>query len=68
MTNPTFDSSAANARRQAYWDSLNKAVLAEPVNTDYPDGVKEIAELLTYLPEDRRMAAVNGFVGAMLYV
>lgn len=43
MTNPTFDSSAANARRQAYLDTLDEAVLAQPVNMDYPDGVDEIA-------------------------
>lgn len=68
MTNPTFDNSAVKAQRKAFLESLDKELWSEPIDTAYPDGVKEIADLLTYLPEEKREAAVHAFVGAILYV
>lgn len=36
-------------------------VMSEPVNPNFPDGAKEIAELLTFLPEEMRMVMVLTF-------
>lgn len=30
-------------------------IMAEPVNPNFPEGAKEIAALLTFLPEEMRM-------------
>lgn len=35
--------------------------MAEPVNPKYPEGEKEVADLLTFLPENIRMYMVMNF-------
>jgi hypothetical protein len=61
-----FDNGSQRRVRQESYDKLDKKSLEEKVNTNFPDGVKEIAELLTFLPEEKRQAAVVGFVRGVI--
>jgi hypothetical protein len=61
-----FDNSANRAVRRKALDGLDKKTLAEKVNPNYPEGLKEIAGLLTFLPEESREAAVRSLVRAVL--
>ena len=45
---------------------LDQNKLKEKLNMSYPEGVNEIAQLLTFLPEEARISTVNAFVGFML--
>jgi len=44
----------------------NKSVLDEKVNSNYNEAVKEIAELLTFVPEEDREKIIEGFVKSIL--
>ncbi len=44
----------------------SKSVLDEEVNQNYYEAAKEIAELLTFLPEEARESVVDGFVQGIL--
>lgn len=61
-----FDNSKEQSERMKVYESIDPAILNKPVNLSYPEGLKEIADLLTFLPEDKREAAVRGFCAAML--
>jgi hypothetical protein len=61
-----FDNSENRKKLQEAFDKLDKKILAEKVSVAYPDGVKEIAELLTFLPEEKREATVRSFVRAVI--
>ncbi|MDR1182975.1 MAG: hypothetical protein LBL13_13470 [Bacteroidales bacterium] len=61
-----FDNSEQRRLRNEAYDKLDKKVLDEKINPNFPDGIKEIAELLTFLPEDKREAAVIGFVKGVI--
>ena len=61
-----FNNDEAQKKRMEVYNSIDPAILSRPVNLSYPDGVKEIAELLTFLPEEKREATVRGYCAAML--
>jgi len=46
---------------------MNLEVLMEPISEDFPKGLEEIAELLTFLPEEMRMAVAQSMIGAFLF-
>ena len=62
----SFNNSERKALREEAFAQFDKKVLAERVNTDYPAGIKEIADLLTFLPEESRESAVRAFVRLVL--
>ena len=43
-----------------------KDVMSEKINPNHPEGAKEVAELLTFLPEEQREMMVNTFAKNML--
>ena len=45
----------------------NKSVLDEKVNPNYYEAVKEIAELLTFVPAEDREKVIEGFLKAILH-
>jgi len=45
----------------------NKSVLDEQVNPNYYEAVKEIAELLTFLPKEDREKVVEGFLKSIFH-
>lgn len=61
-----FDYSKLTQERQAEAAKIPAEVLAEGMNPEFPAGVEELAALLTFIPEENRVAAVQGFIGAML--
>lgn len=61
-----FDYSALTRERQAEAAKLSETILAEGMNPNFPEGVEELAELLTFVPENKRMAAIQGFIASML--
>lgn len=61
-----FDYSALTRERQDEAAKLSAEVLAECMNPKFPEGIEELAELLTFVPEEKRMAAIQGFIGSML--
>ncbi|WP_094606154.1 hypothetical protein SPSIL_039910 [Sporomusa silvacetica DSM 10669] len=61
-----FDNSENKAKREKATMELNAETLRQPVRETYPDGIQEVAELLTFLPEDAREATVRAFVRSML--
>ncbi len=61
-----FDYSTLTKERQDEAAKLPAEVLAECMNPNFPEGIEELAELLTFVPEEKRMAAIQGFIGSML--
>lgn len=61
-----FDYSEITRGREAEAAKIPDEILDQPMNPSYPEGVEELAALLTFVPEEQRMAAVQGFIGAML--
>lgn len=61
-----FDYGTLTRDREKEAARIPKEILEEPVNPAYPEGMEEMAALLTFIPEDKRMAAIQGFIGAML--
>lgn len=62
-----FDFSAVNSERYAAVEKLNKAVLDDKINPNCDEGPREIAQLLTFLPEEAtRLDTVYNFVVSML--
>lgn len=47
-------------------DAKDPALLQQKVSADPKKGPQEVANLLTFLPPEKRMPALNGFVMAML--
>jgi MinD-like ATPase involved in chromosome partitioning or flagellar assembly len=45
----------------------NKSVLDEQVNPNYSKAVKEIAALLTFLPEEDREKVIEGFLKSIFH-
>ena len=45
----------------------NKSVLDEKLNPNYYEAVKEIAELLTFVPVENREKVIDAFVKAILH-
>ena len=45
----------------------NKGVLDEKLNPNYYEALKEIAELLTFVPEENRGKVIDAFVKAILH-
>lgn len=46
---------------------MNLDVMMEPINEEYPKGMEEVAELLTFLPEEMRLPVVQSMIGAFLF-
>ncbi len=61
-----FDYGTLTQERQEEAAKIPAEVLAEEMNPDFPEGVEELTELLTFIPEEKRLAAIQGFIGAML--
>ena len=61
-----FDYGTLTRDREKEAARIPGEILEEPVNPAYPEGMEEMAALLTFIPEDKRMAAIQGFIGAML--
>lgn len=61
-----FDYSKLNEERQKEVEKIPAKVLGQPMNQEFPAGPKEMEELLTFLPEEKRAGAIQGFIGAML--
>ncbi len=47
-------------------DAKDPALLAQKVSSDSKEGPQAVADLLTFLPPEKRMGALIGFVMAML--
>lgn len=47
-------------------DAKDPALLERRVSADSKEGSQEVADLLTFLPPEKRMPALIGFVMAML--
>lgn len=47
-------------------EQADPAVLNAPLDPDPEKGMQKVAELLTFLPEESRLSAVNGFLIGML--
>lgn len=61
-----FDMSELTAARMAALEQADPAVLNAPLDPDPEKGMQKVAELLTFLPEESRLSAVNGFLIGML--
>ena len=61
-----FDYGTRTQERQAEAAKIPEEVLAETINLNIPEGVEELAALLTFIPEEKRAAAIQGFIGSML--
>ena len=61
-----FDYGTLTQERQAEAAKIPEEVLAETINLNIPEGVEELAALLTFIPEKKRAAAIQGFIGSML--
>lgn len=61
-----FDMSELTAERMAALEQADPAVLNAPLDPDPAKGMQKVADLLTFLPEESRLAAVNGFLIGML--
>lgn len=61
-----FDMSELTAERMAALEQADPAVLNAPLDPDPAQGMQKVADLLTFLPEESRLAAVNGFLIGML--
>lgn len=61
-----FDDSKIKAERLKAIDQIDDAILNERINHSYPDGEKEIAELMSFVPEEGRMALLQAFVESLL--
>lgn len=48
-------------------DEKNLEVMMEPISDEYPKGLEEIAELLTFLPKEMRLAFTQSMVGSFLF-
>ncbi|MBE5996056.1 MAG: hypothetical protein E7240_01720 [Lachnospiraceae bacterium] len=61
-----FDMSEAVNKNREIIRSNDPAALEAVIDPDCVKGPEQVAALLTYLPEEQRMAAVKGFVAGML--
>ena len=61
-----FDMSESVNKNIEEIDKLDSLLKKQVIDPDSDKGPKQVAELLTFLPEDQRMGAVIGFVMAML--
>ncbi len=61
-----FDDSKIKAERLKAIEQIDEAVLNERINHSYPDGEKEIAQLMTFVPEEERMPLLQAFVESLL--
>lgn len=61
-----FDYSKLNQEREEEVKKIPAEVLEEPINPEFPEGVEEMAALLTFIPEEQRLSAIQGFIGATL--
>lgn len=61
-----FDDRQIKAERMKAVEAIDPAVLAEPVNPNFPEGEKEIAELMSFLPEEQRMPMLQALVESLL--
>lgn len=61
-----FDYSETRKKLEAEAAKIPDTVLDEKVSDVFPDGMKELEDLLTFLPEEKRAAAIQGFIGSML--
>ena len=52
-----FDYGTLTQERQAEAAKIPEEVLAETINLNFPEGVEELAALLTFIPEEKRAAA-----------
>lgn len=62
----TFDNHAQYDAAMKAISLLDPEVLKQPLNPDFPAGAEEIAQLLTFLPENERLNMVLGFMEGML--
>ena len=61
-----FDMSALTAQREAELAKQPKEKLEARLDPDGEKGLQNVADLLTFLPEEDRLNAVRGFVLGML--
>ncbi len=61
-----FDYSKLNQEREEEVKKIPAEILEEPMNQEFPEGVEEMAALLTFIPEEQRLSAIQGFIGATL--
>lgn len=61
-----FDYGTLTQERHAEAARIPEEVLAETINSNFPEGVEELAALLTFIPEEKRVAAIQSFIGSML--
>lgn len=61
-----FDMTETVNRSIAEIEAKDPAALGRVVDADPQNGPKQVADLLTFLPEEKRMGALAGFVMAML--
>ena len=61
-----FDVSDIIASYEAELSKHDSRELNTPLDPDPEKGLKQIADLLTFLPEEQRVATVKAFVNVML--
>lgn len=61
-----MDDSQVRAERMKAISEIDPSVLNERINYNYPDGEEEIAKLLSFVPEENRMAIIQAFVESLL--
>lgn len=61
-----FDMSEAVHKNIAEIETKAPEMLSKSIAADPKAGPQQVAELLTFLPEEQRMGALTGFVMAML--
>lgn len=61
-----FDMSDKSEERFAEIMKHSAEELNAPLDPDPATGIQQVAELLTFLPENERLAAVNRFITSML--
>lgn len=61
-----FDYSEWNNKCAEAIRKLPKEKLDQPLSIEYPAGEKAVEELMTFLPEDEREAAIQYVIGNLL--
>ena|GEM_PF-2593026 len=67
MTSEFFDNSEQIAHYQAELAKQPAEMREAKLNPNPDKGYQQIADLLTFLPEEERIGRVRSFVGAMLF-
>ncbi len=61
-----FNDKQIKAERMAAVNQIPREILDQPINPNFPEGEKELAALMSFIPEEQRMPMLQALVESLL--